>query len=105
MTPGNRLRRARKLNGFNSQQDLSDHIYNTTGQRISRQRIGRLENDKGIDTEQQTLICKALDMSPDWYLMGDEQAPDVLYKRINELSEQRRKIALQLIDAVAGMEV
>ena len=105
MTPGNRLRRARKLNGFNSQQDLSDHIYNTTGQRISRQRIGRLENDQGTNSYELQQICAALNMSADWYLMGDEQAPNVLYKRINELSEQRRKIALQLIDAVAGMEV
>ena len=105
MTPGNRLRRARKLNGFNSQQSLSDYIYQSTGKRISRQRIGRLENDQGINTEQQQIICQALSMSPDWYLLGDEYSANAIYKKVSNMDKQRRKIALQLLDTVAGMEV
>ena len=100
MTPGNRLRQARMLNGFRSQQALS-----AATETISRARVGRIERDESSPTMKEImLLCKVLDMSADWLVTGDPAPHSVIYKRIKALSKPKRIFALTVIDALQEMK-
>jgi transcriptional regulator with XRE-family HTH domain len=100
MTPGNRLRRARQLNGYRSQQALSA----ATGL-ISRSRIGRIERDEASPTMKEiTLLCEILDMSADWWVTGDPAPCAAIYKRTQPLNLAKRKVVLTMIDALQEMK-
>ncbi|MDB4309161.1 helix-turn-helix domain-containing protein [Porticoccaceae bacterium] len=100
MTPGNRLRQARMLNGFKSQKALS-----TATETMSRARVGRLERDESSPTMGEiVLLCKLLDMSADWLVTGDPAPYAALHKRTKALSEPKRIVALTVIDALHEMK-
>ena len=100
MTPGNRLRRARRLNGFKSRREFSAHIQ-ATDNHISYSRLGRLERDEDNPSiEEINIICRLLNMSADWWLMGKDISSAVIFKRLDGLSEKKKRFVLLIIDEI-----
>lgn len=102
MTPGNRLRRARKLNGFNKRTGLCEHLQ-SVGCHISYPRIGRLERDEDNPTiEEIVCLCAALKMSSDWWLIKDAAPQGLIVEKIQSLPSHHRQTLLNLIDMLVG---
>jgi len=103
MTPGKKLARARKRNGFASQKKLAERI-TSIGFDIAESRIARFEQDKVKKTtiEEIRAVCEAMPggMSLDWWLSDDKVSLQVIQKRLAGLSSNKRQIVLQLIDGL-----
>lgn len=97
---GKRLSRARKLYGFTSREKLSD-VTLINGVFITAKRIGKLERDEASPTVAEVqALCSALDMSSDWWLRGDDVSPELILRRIKELSDDHRRALLLILDLI-----
>ena len=101
MTPGNRLRRARKLNGFTSRKTLHNHLvklkYN-----VSYARVGRLERDEDSPTINEiNMFCSVLSMSSDWWLRSEKASSAVILKRLDGLPNKKRRFVLLMINEIS----
>lgn len=93
MQPGKRLNRARKLCGYSVIQ-----VSKKTG--ISPRRIWRLEKGSDPRVYEIQRLCDALKMSADWWLRGDESAAEVICRRVSEMSPDRRRAILLVLDLI-----
>lgn len=97
-----RLSRARMRNGIKSRRLLAD-LTRKHGLAINHQRIGRLERDETDPTIPEIqILCQALKMSSDWWLMGDETAPELICRRVKELSKRHREAILLILDLLGN---
>lgn len=103
MTPGKKLARARKRNGFASQQSLAKAV-TASGYHITKHRIARLEQDqvKNVGIDEVLAISKAMPkgISLDWWLKDDPYPTGAVKKRIEEMPEHMRRCVLEIIDAL-----
>lgn len=100
MTPGNRHRRARKQNGLSLRQ-LEERTQQL-GHKVSRNILSKIERDeyRTLSIEQITTVCQALNMSADWWFLGDQQPAYAIGKRATGLSGSDRKKVLEIIDSL-----
>ncbi|TNE75517.1 MAG: XRE family transcriptional regulator [Gammaproteobacteria bacterium] len=100
MTPGNRHRRARKQNGL-SLRELEART-DELGHKVSRNILSKIERGehKHLTAEQVQVICRALNMSADWWFLGDQQPAYAIGKRATWLNPRDRQVILEMIDAL-----
>ncbi|MDX2349134.1 MAG: helix-turn-helix transcriptional regulator, partial [Porticoccus sp.] len=101
MTPGNRLRRARTLNDFSKRTDFYQYLANNHYFEMEYSRLGRLERDEDDPTvEEVAVLCSALNMTADWYLMGAFPTKASLTQRIESLTLPQVEQVYLFIDAI-----
>jgi Zn-dependent peptidase ImmA (M78 family)/DNA-binding XRE family transcriptional regulator len=91
-----RLKAARKMNGF-SLQDLSDAINN----QLNKQALSRLETGEAKpDSETLGLLCKALHVTPDYFFRESTVAlDDVRFRKLKKLPvKEQEKVIAQTIE-------
>jgi transcriptional regulator with XRE-family HTH domain len=99
MTPGNRVRRARKQNGL-SLRELEERTAQQ-GLKISRSTLSKIERDKHNPTiRQMQTLCLSLNMSADWCLLGDNQPAYAIGRKTIGLPEPARQLILNVIDTL-----
>lgn len=100
MTPGNRLRRARKQNGLSLRQ--LDARTEEQGHRVSRNILSKIERDEyhNLTIQQVQVLCRALSMSADWFFLGDQQPAYAIGKRATWLSPRDRQVVLEMIETL-----
>lgn len=98
MTPGNRHRRARKQNGLSLRQLEARTA--ELGHKVSRNILSKIERDEytNLTIDQVQVLCRALNMSADWWFLGDQQPAYAIGKRATGLSARDRKVILEIID-------
>jgi Zn-dependent peptidase ImmA (M78 family)/DNA-binding XRE family transcriptional regulator len=91
-----RLKAARKMNGF-SLQDLSDAIHN----QINKQALNRLETgDANPDSETLSLLCKALNVTTDYFFrQSNVILDDIRFRKLKKLPvKEQEKVTAQTVE-------
>lgn len=100
MTPGNRVRRARKQNGLSLREveGRTERI----GSPVSRNTLSCVERDlpSKLSLNQMQTLCQALSVSADWVLLGEDQPAYAIGRRALELPEKARQLVLDTIDSL-----
>ena len=86
------------LHKLNSRRDFHEHL-NNYGCNISYSRIGRIERDEDNPSIVEiNAICSALNMSSDWWLRGEDISSAVILKRLDRLTNKKRRLIMLVID-------
>jgi transcriptional regulator with XRE-family HTH domain len=100
MTPGERLARARKRNGFKQRKHFCEYLA-STGVNITYARLGSLERSESEPTlTEVNVLCGELEMTADWYLRGRTHSQLAMTNRLADLSLPQRKLVFMFIDAL-----
>ena len=101
MTPGERLARARMLNGFNTRRKLYRHLANKKKE-ITYSRLGALERDQlDPNNREINILCDELSMSADWWLRNYEYPVEALSRKVELLDFNQRKQVFLFLDALS----